>query len=192
MTLGRSAQLRVGERPIDKIWYYAEGDKPVGPFSLAELKAFLSGFPRAEDVFVWRDGFPHWELARDVPELASFVIKPPTLIIVPPPLPARPSSSTASPTQGNQNHDAAKQKKELVGIGGWLGLLAIGQAIAPVKILVSQIQYYSGLEASFWDKFPITFYGEAMLNAALVIFILYTSYLFFTKSKRFPRFFVYL
>ncbi len=64
---------------MTKIWYYAEGDKSVGPISLADLIAILSRVSIAQSVLVWRDGLPNWVEAKDVPELAVHVIKPPPL-----------------------------------------------------------------------------------------------------------------
>jgi hypothetical protein len=60
-------------------WYYAEGDKPVGPISLADLISILSRVSKAESVLVWRDGLPTWIEAKNLPELAPHLITPPPL-----------------------------------------------------------------------------------------------------------------
>jgi hypothetical protein len=39
------------------LWYYAEGDKPVGPLSLLELAGVLSRASNAAETPVWRNGF---------------------------------------------------------------------------------------------------------------------------------------
>lgn len=70
-------------------WYYAEGDKAVGPITLADLIAILSRVSTAQSVPVWRDGLPNWVEAKDVPELAPHVIKPP-------PLPIKPTTSATN------------------------------------------------------------------------------------------------
>jgi hypothetical protein len=64
---------------MDDIWYYAEGDKSVGPLSLADLKAVLSGVSNAKSTLVWRDGFSSWVKAENVPDLAPYLVKPPPL-----------------------------------------------------------------------------------------------------------------
>jgi TPR repeat protein len=58
-------------------WYYAEGDKSVGPISLADLIMILSRLSEAQSVLVWRGGLSDWVQAKDLPELAPYVTKPP-------------------------------------------------------------------------------------------------------------------
>lgn len=65
---------------MSNTWYYSEGDKSVGPLSLAELTAILSRVSDARDVLVWRNGFSSWLRAEDVPELAANIVKPPALM----------------------------------------------------------------------------------------------------------------
>jgi hypothetical protein len=81
-------------------------------------------------------------------------------------------------------------KNNLVGIGGWLALVAIGQVLGTVQNLGFLITYYSSLDADLWTKFPIAAYGEALLNVSLSVIIAWTTYLLFSKSRLFPRFFV--
>jgi uncharacterized RDD family membrane protein YckC len=64
---------------MDTTWYYAEGERTVGPLSLADIRAILSRVSNAGRVFVWRNGFATWVEAESVPELAPYVIKPPPL-----------------------------------------------------------------------------------------------------------------
>jgi uncharacterized RDD family membrane protein YckC len=68
---------------MDIVWYYAEGEKSVGPLSQADLSAILSRVTNAKSILVWRDGFATWVKAESVPELAPYVIKPPPLPITP-------------------------------------------------------------------------------------------------------------
>jgi len=84
---------------MDDIWYYAEGDKSVGPLSLADLTAILSRLSNAKNTFVWRDGFSSWVKAENVPELVRHVIKPPPLPISPP-LPKKAIAASAQPVIG--------------------------------------------------------------------------------------------
>jgi RDD family/GYF domain 2 len=78
---GESSSMR-RERSMTKEWYYAEGDKPVGPILLADLISVLSRVSKAESVLVWRDGFPDWMQASNVPELAPHLIGPPPLTVL--------------------------------------------------------------------------------------------------------------
>ena len=56
-------------RAISDVWYYANQDGHVGPFSCQQLKKTLSTMSNSADVLVWCDKFPDWKRARDVPEL---------------------------------------------------------------------------------------------------------------------------
>jgi hypothetical protein len=75
-------------------WYYAEGEKSVGPLSLADLIAILSRVSKAESVLIWRDGLSNWVEAKNLPELAPHVIKPPLL-----PVSSHSSTHLPSPTR---------------------------------------------------------------------------------------------
>src|SRR5580704_8923483 len=55
---------------MSDILFYAEGSKSVGPLSLADLRTILSLVSTPGEVLVWRDGFPNWERAENVEELA--------------------------------------------------------------------------------------------------------------------------
>jgi GYF domain 2 len=61
-------------------WYYAEGDKAVGPVTQADLQEQLSLVSNAKDVLVWRAGFANWQSADSVSDLAlPLVPKPPPI-----------------------------------------------------------------------------------------------------------------
>ena len=195
---------------MDQIWYYAEGDKSLGPLTLADMTAILSRVSNARNVLVWRDGFSSWVEAGNVPELSRHVIKPPPLpgSTKPPPIPvprlrqtvipAPTSTSTSAPTSPpdirevpTQHERHEKNRNELAGIGGWLILVAFGQIVGPLRLLVSIFNYYKDLESDVWAKYPVTFYGEAVLYMSLLVLSCYTAYLFFQKSRLFPKFLIY-
>lgn len=167
-------------------WYYAENDVVHGPLGLTELRATLSLLPHANQILVWRHGFQDWTRAADVVEL--------TPAFRPPPL-----HTTNTLDLDSDKRDEVQQATiqlpngdpKLTGIGGWLALLAIGQALGPLRYLVSLIQYYSSLEWRLIQEFPIAFSGEALMNAALGSLYLYTAILFFRTSRSFRKFFVY-
>jgi NAD/NADP transhydrogenase beta subunit len=90
-----------------------------------------------------------------------------------------------------QPKSAPPNDSELTGIGGWLFLVAWGQLLGLAKFFVTLVQYYASLEIDLMQKFPLTFAGEAALNVAVGALYVTTAVLFFRKSRRFPRFFVY-
>ena len=82
-------------------------------------------------------------------------------------------------------------KPELTGISGWLGLLAFGQVLGILRSLVSLGQYYTKLDGELWKRFPVALWGEAVLNAAMVGLVVYTTVLLIQHSRHFPRFFIW-
>jgi hypothetical protein len=174
---------------VDTSWYYAEGAEQIGPLSLSDVRAALSRILDASGVLIWRYGFSDWQLAKNVPELADIVIKPPPLPSNPPPVPAPALPSFSSKSENKENPPSVR--KEPVGIGGWLMLVALGQVLSPLKFSVSALMYFSGLDASWWTMYPIAFYGEAILYMSTLAIFVYTACLFFKTSKRFPRFYIY-
>jgi hypothetical protein len=55
-------------------WYYAEGEKPVGPLSSGALVAILRTVPDAGEVKVWQTRFQEWHAAKDVPQIAAYLL----------------------------------------------------------------------------------------------------------------------
>jgi GYF domain 2 len=84
---GVRTRLKRRRLSMNNVWYYAQGDKSIGPLTLSELKAILSCVSEAKNVLVWRDSFSSWIRAENVPELAACLIKPPPLSASPPRLP---------------------------------------------------------------------------------------------------------
>ena len=60
---------------MEQGWFYAEGEKSVGPVSFEALTAALLRAPEPGQTSVWRTGFADWQLAKDVPELAGRILK---------------------------------------------------------------------------------------------------------------------
>jgi hypothetical protein len=79
----------------------------------------------------------------------------------------------------------------LVGIGGWLILVAIGQVLGPLMFAAHLFKYYEYLNTDLWMEFSIAVYGEAVLNLSVLAIMGLATYLFFTKSGLFPAFFIY-
>jgi GYF domain 2 len=54
---------------VSEIRYYAnpQSNAQQGPLELRELKDLLAKLPNARDALVWREDFPEWKKAGDVP-----------------------------------------------------------------------------------------------------------------------------
>jgi hypothetical protein len=61
---------------VTSVWYFADGQAPVGPLSLRELQETLPTLSNPAQVLVWRDGLPDWMAASEVPELRKHALKP--------------------------------------------------------------------------------------------------------------------
>ena len=102
----------------------------------------------------------------------------------------------------NQNAQNIEDNR-LKGLGGWLILVGIGVVLSPIRLLGLIIQVYKpifedgtwealttvGSESynEFWAPLLIT---EMIYNALMVIASLYLVYLFFTKNRFFPKFYI--
>jgi hypothetical protein len=152
-------------------WYYMDGDARRGPVTLAELAVRLSAKPQPYDIVVWRPGLGSWQRAENVAAVAAALAAGPDHSSPRPPEPA----GTA----------------ELIGIRGWLILLALWQLFASSMMFVLIGRYYATMDSSIMRQFPVTLAGEVLLNVAMAMLYVATSILFFSKSTRFPQFFVY-
>src|SRR5262245_10407124 len=179
---------------MSNTWYYADGESTRGPMSLADLTSSLSRAPDPASVLVWRSGFETWRPAGDVEDVATSLFKPRSLradsatAAIAPSAIIQPASQTHAADPANIEPSS---KPAPSGIGGWLILMAIGQVLGPLRFFASAGQYYSSLSANAFRQFPLTFWGEAAMNVGLAILYVYTATLFFRKSERFLRFFVY-
>lgn len=63
--------LRPGRTKAEDWFYFSDDTDEVGPVALGDLKQQLSVLPRRATVYVWKQGFEEWKLARDVPELKT-------------------------------------------------------------------------------------------------------------------------
>jgi len=71
-------------------WFYAEGDKQLGPYSEAELRDFIARGMITAATFVWTQGMSGWLRAGDIPGLIPNVSPLPPG----PPVPAQPASGS--------------------------------------------------------------------------------------------------
>lgn len=95
------------------------------------------------------------------------------------------------------------EEKSLEGLGGWLVLVGLGIIISPLRVIGTVFPIYSemftngswvalttpGTEAynSLWA--PILF-GEMAINGGLVLAWIFVAFLFFSKKKVFPRWYI--
>ena len=61
-------------------WYVAVEGQAWGPISTDAVLAYLKTRNRAE-IYVWREGFQHWCLAKDVPDLRGADHPPPVPLV---------------------------------------------------------------------------------------------------------------
>lgn len=95
------------------------------------------------------------------------------------------------------------EEKSLEGLGGWLVLVGLGIIISPLRVIGTVFPVYSemfsngswaalttpGTEAynPLWA--PILF-GEMAINGGLVLAWIFVAFLFFSKKKVFPRWYI--
>jgi hypothetical protein len=60
-------------------WFYAEGERPIGPVTCDALVVLLRNRSEPGKVKVWRTGFPDWQDAKDVPQIFDQISRPPPL-----------------------------------------------------------------------------------------------------------------
>jgi uncharacterized protein DUF2569/uncharacterized protein DUF4339 len=85
---------------------------------------------------------------------------------------------------------ALASNAKLTGIGGWLILIAIGQVAVPFRMVVNLTGYYVTTDRDIFQQYQVAAAGELSINLALLVLVVTTSILFFSRSKRFPMFFI--
>lgn len=129
-------------------WFYADGDKPVGPVALDGLVAFLRATPNPSGTKVWQPGFEDWRNARDVPQLADALLDPP-------PVPGRRKGSAPDSTRATvitaTDRDRAAPKGArgriaflvvllfVLAAGATLSTLVYGNSVYGIAYLVGQL-----------------------------------------------------
>jgi hypothetical protein len=107
---------------MEGFWYYANGDKPVGPLTFAELRSALTRLSQPHSVLVWHASFDNWRQAQNIPELRAIArnlaYPEPTkgeLVIEP-----RPEYGSKSVEQKDQSRPASWRK-----VGGTLMTIVV-------------------------------------------------------------------
>jgi fumarate reductase subunit D len=152
-------------------WYYAEGDKAVGPVSLADLEKRLFLVSNAKEVLVWRDGLANWVKAKNLPELTQHVIKPP-------PLPIRrgvagTSEHRKAPEQSQYVQELEPTRQRAISVlwllysRGFIGAAIIGIA---VHLIIGLIGGFAGVNeqaVEFTSAIVGTLFGFAWVIVVL-------------------------
>ena len=86
--------------------------------------------------------------------------------------------------------DGSMAAAEPRGIGGWLLLVALGQVVGPLQLIVSLGHYLEPESAELFDLYPLAMVGEVAINLVLLLLALTTAVLFFARSRYFPRLFI--
>jgi hypothetical protein len=169
-----------GTAQLRDSWWYVSNNERRGPIGDQELYRLLIDGTLKPNSLVWKQGMKGWLPARQIDELT------PLLSSLPPEIPTRPEEFSSLPPEIPAKPEGLRQRKHLEGIGGWLILVAIGQVMGPMKLLVNIFT----MDNRLLLQFPDVFYGEVLLNGLLLVITIYVSILFFRKSARFPFWFV--
>jgi hypothetical protein len=85
----------------------------------------------------------------------------------------------------------SQNPESLVGIGGWLMLLAIGQTLSPLRTLADLANSAEGYQQLMTlSNGPLAVYGEVALNLAFLALQLVVLVSMLRRSHRFPQFFL--
>lgn len=55
----------------DRVWFYADGGKQLGPYSESQFRDFIADGTVSEATYVWTSGMENWQRAQDVPGLLN-------------------------------------------------------------------------------------------------------------------------
>lgn len=94
-------------------------------------------------------------------------------------------------------------EENVEGIGGWLVLVALGVVFSPIRIVLELFSIYSGLFSDGTWEFLTTpstelyhplwapiILGELFINGALVLAWIVAIFLFFSKKRIFPKWYI--
>lgn len=79
---------------------------------------------------------------------------------------------------------------KLEGIGGWLILLAISQVAGLILFPLSIISNFSSLPRETASLQPLAWTGSFIIEGSFLLLLIYTAFLFFSKSRQFPATFI--
>jgi hypothetical protein len=110
---------------------------------------------------------------------------------------------TQEKIEENKKELAASNTNEINGLRGWLILVGIGLVFAPFRLIFTVIQTYAPIfKDGTWDMltkidspnytpyFQSLMIGEMLFNLCMLFASIYLVYLFSSKSKKFPKYFI--
>ncbi len=156
------------------VWHYTEGEERRGPLPLAELIPLLAQMADLQHVKLWRHGFDDWKPVGEVGEVMRRL----------------PPSVSARVVAGEGTTEFTDGEREPSGIGGWLGFLAFGQVIGILRLIVAVGQNLQAIGGDIGTRFPLALWGEMVMQVAFICLSIYTAWLLFNHSRRFPGFFI--
>src|ERR1700687_4570292 len=126
---------------MSDIWYYGDGEKSVGPLSLADPAKTLSRVANARDVLVCGDCFEQWQRAETVPGLVALLFEPPPPLL-PPPLPSNlPNQPPLVPTAANKNEHRPRYQETRIETGGKRRKIIAAVVLSAVVLIAWQYFY---------------------------------------------------
>ena len=128
-------------------WYYAKGDKQIGPVTEAEIRGLAQSGTLSSTDKVWKEGMPDWLPAGDIKELFPSSVRK-----SPPPLKATLPSSA-----WDHEDRTAFSSEQLVG-------LAIAAGLVLSSVLIPVLSFATG--TNFWIFAPLF-----LIAAPLVVFL---------------------
>jgi hypothetical protein len=108
-------------------WFYADGDKPVGPLALDAMVATLRTMSRPESVSLWHESLADWRAAKDVPQIAAHISRPPSI-----PKPQFKNATVQRPEPSSKNPQGVIANKNSRGKVAFFVTFAIALLVAAV------------------------------------------------------------
>lgn len=122
----------------------------------------------------------------------------------PPPLP--PTQLASSQAANNTNSSSAiTSSSQLKGLGGWLILVGFGLIFGLLRLIVAlNTAFKPYIDSDLLDKltnpnsvsyvpnFNLLFYAESAISIFFILMFLYLIFLFFTKNKKFPKYYIFI
>ena len=121
--------------------------------------------------------------------------------------PLSPPTQLSSPQAANNinSSTATTSSSQLKGLGGWLILVGFGLILGLIKVIAFVISTFMPVmegnflanvanpnAPEFIPNFVLLFYAELIVNAFLILMLIYLLYLFFKKNKSFPKNYIFI
>lgn len=108
----------------DRVWFYADGGKQLGPYSEDQFRDLIAAGTIAAATYVWAEGMAGWQRAGDVPGLLAGGARPPG-----PPLAGVSSPSSSAPMAAGALSINLGTFRLFISLFGWALLLMVGMLL---------------------------------------------------------------